>query len=169
MADNTASLSALAEIYREFGRHRAEADAAIATAMAKYIAWRTRYVTLQRARHAPGEYYRARSGAPPATASGALARGMEVVPAHTKVRGTAWVRNQVEYARILEFGCVVTPKNGIYLGWKDTGRPDNPSGIWRHRSVNLPPHPYLGPTVEEAIEDGTLLEVAIEAFIPYDP
>jgi len=163
------TLLELAALFREIASHRYEADAAIATAMARYIAKRTREDTLQRTKHSPGAYYRARPGAPPAYASGTLARGMEAVPAHTRLRGTAWVRNQTAYARILEFGCVVVAHNGIYLGWRDTGRADNPSGIWRHREVKVPPHPYLGPTVDEAIADGTLLDVAVEAFIPFDP
>ena len=77
-------------------------------------------------------------------------------PAYGGIRATAMVGNDSDYGRILEYGCVITPKNGVYLGWQDTGRPDNPSGIWRHRSVNLPPHPYLRPTTDEAIEDGSL-------------
>ena len=90
-------------------------------------------------------------------------------PAYGGIRATALAGNDSDYGRILEFGCVITPKNGVYLGWKDSGRPDNPSGIWRHRSVVVPRHPYLSTTTNEAIADGSLQQVAVDAFRPYDP
>jgi hypothetical protein len=49
------------------------------------------------------------------------------------------------------------------MGWKDSG------GIWRHRSVLMQEHPFLGPTTDDAIDDGDLFRVAIEAAIPFDP
>jgi hypothetical protein len=158
----------LAELRRIKENARGGAAAA-ATAMAKYIRDRVRNDTLQRSYHAPGAFNRQKPGRPPARASGALADAMYFKPAYGGMRATALVGNKSDYGRILEYGCVITPKNGVYLGWRDSGRPDNPSGIWRHRSVNVPPHPYLRPTVEDAIEDWELRRVAVEAFEPYDP
>jgi phage gpG-like protein len=142
---------------------------AAATAMAKFIRDRARNDTLQRSYHAPGAFNRQKPGRPPARASGALADHMYSTPAYGGIRATAMAGNDSDYGRIHEFGCVITPKNGVYLGWQDTGRPDNPSGIWRHRSVNLPPHPFLSVTTDESVDDGSLQEAAIEAFRPYDP
>lgn len=135
----------------------------IATAMARYIAIRTRNDTLQRTSHGPQEYHQQRPGRPPARGSGRLAKGMEHVPAHKGIRATATVRNEVEYARILEFGCRVIPHDHIYLHWIDS------AGSWFHEWLDIPPHPYLSKTTEEARDDRSLTEVAIEEFRKYDP
>ena len=144
--------------------------AAAANAMARYIAERTASDTLRRTTHAPGAYHQARAGAPPASATGTLARNMYWTPASGGLRATAMVGNSDRRARGFEFGgCVLRPTSGTHMGWKDTGRPDNPSGIWRHRSVNQNEHPFLGPTTDEAIDDGSLRQVAIDEFRKYDP
>lgn len=144
--------------------------AAVADAMAEYIAERTADDTLRRTTHSPGAYHRAKPGAPPAYASGSLANAMFWTPASGSLRATAIVGNSDKRARVFEFGgCVLRPTHSSHLGWKDTGRPDNPSGIWRHRQVEGREHPFLGPTVQEAIDDGSLRRVAIEAGRPYDP
>jgi hypothetical protein len=146
--------------------------AAVANAMARYIAERAAQDTLTRNKHAPGAYHRARPGAPPSYASGTLANAMFWTPASGDLRATAMVGNSEKRARVFEFGgkgCVLKPTDGTHLGWKDTGRKDNPSGIWRHRQVEQPEHPFLGPTTDEAIDDGELRRVAIEAGRPYDP
>lgn len=136
---------------------------AAANAMARYIMKRTAEDTLRRSYHAPGEWYRQKSGEPPAFASGNLARSMYMRPASGGLRATALVGNSAEYSRILEFGCVVTATAKKFLHWTDTG------GSWYHKFLVIPPHPYLSTTVEEAIADGSLVEVAYKAFQPYDP
>lgn len=137
--------------------------AAAATAMARYIARRTAEDTLRRSSHSPGEWYRQRPGEPPAYASGNLARSMYYRPASGGLRATALVGNKADYSRILEFGCVIYPVSKKYLHWKDSG------GSWYHTLLVVPAHPFLSTTVEEAIDDGSLQEVAIEAFRVYDP
>ncbi len=138
--------------------------AAAANAMARYIAERTRDETLGQKAHAPGGYYRAKRGAPPTSASGSLARGMYWRHAAAGgLRATASAGNSARHGRVLEFGCVLTPTSGTHLGWKDTG------GIWRHRSVEVTEHPFLGPTTDDAIDDGELQRAAVEAFREYDP
>jgi hypothetical protein len=136
-----------------------------ATAMAKYLADRTRYDTLTRSSHAPGSWHRTKAGEPPAYASGNLARGMMYIPASQGAveRATAYVGNRVDYSRILEFGCVIQPTNKKFLHWTDTG------GSWYHTFLVVPPHPFLEPTVDESIADGSLRDAAIEGFTPYDP
>jgi hypothetical protein len=142
---------------------------AAADAMARYVAERVANETLTRRTHSPGAYYRAKPGDPPSSASGSLAKGMYWLPAASGLRTSAMAGNSAVHARVQEFGCVLQPKSGTHLGWKDTGRSDNPSGIWRHRQVTVPAHPYLSTTTQEAIDDGSLRRVAIEAFKPYDP
>ena len=152
----------LAILEKAFSRIGEGANAA-ATAMARYIRDRARDDTLQRTRHQKGEWYRQRPGEPPARASGALIRHMYFKPAYGGVRATALAGNDSDYGRILEFGCVITPQNHKFMHWVDSG------GSWYHTMLVVPAHPYLSTTTEEAIRDGSLREVAIEAGRPYDP
>jgi hypothetical protein len=143
---------------------------AMADAMARYLAERTAEDTLRRVMHAPGTYYKARPGAPPAYVSGTLARSMFWTPAVSAggTRATAYVGNYARHAKLLEFGgCVLQPTRGKVMHWTDTG------GSWYHArlpvSGEFPAHPFLQPTVQEAIDDGSLTRVAMAAFRPYDP
>lgn len=84
-------------------------------------------------------------------------------PASDGIRATARVGNRVSYSRILEFGCVITPTNKKFLHWVDSG------GSWYHEFLVVKPHPFLEPTVDESIDDGSLRDEAVDAFEPYDP
>jgi hypothetical protein len=144
--------------------------AAAANAMAEYLADRIAYDTLQRQRHAPGAYFKAAPGAPPASASGNLARSTYWTPspASRGLRASAYVGNSAKYANLLEFGgCVLRPTSGKVMHWSDSG------GSWYHArlpaSGNFPAHPFIQPTIAEAIADGSLRRVFIDAFMPYDP
>ena len=142
--------------------------AAAANAMAKYIAERVALDTLTQNRHAPGAYHKARPGAPPSTASGKLAKAMFHTPASGELRASAIVGNDDKRARLLEFGgCVLRPTTKKVMHWVDSG------GSWYHRVLPMdgefPEHPFLGPTTDEAQDDGELARVAIEAFRRYDP
>jgi hypothetical protein len=142
--------------------------AAAAEAMARYIADRTANDTLRRTTHGPGMYHKAAPGAPPAYASGSLAKGMYWTPASGGLRATAYVGNSARHARLMEFGgCVLKPTSEPVMKWHDS------RGWWSHHQLPLsgdfPAHPFLQPTVQEAIDDGTLRQVAIDAFRPYDP
>jgi len=141
---------------------------AMADAMAEYLSDRVANDMLRRTVHSEGAYYKARPGAPPATASGRLAKGMFTTPASSGLRVTAWVGNSARHAKILEYGgCVLTPTSGKVMHWRDSG------GSWYHArlpaSGDYPAHPFLEPAVREAIADGSLQRAAIDAFRPYDP
>jgi hypothetical protein len=141
---------------------------AAAEAMARYIAERTAEDTLRRNRHAPGVYYKARPGAPPAYVSGSLAEGMYWTPASGGLRASASAGNSARHARLLEFGgCVLKPTSRKVMHWTDTG------GSWYHAALpvgdDFPEHPFLGPTTDEAIDDGELQRIAVDAFREYDP
>jgi hypothetical protein len=135
----------------------------VATAMAKYIMERTRDQTLRRRTHGPGQYYRTPRGDPPSYASGKLARGMFYTPASGDVRASALVGNKADHSRILEFGCVLQPTTRKFMHWVDS------AGSWYHTYLEVPPHPYLGRTTDEATSDGELQRIAREAFRDYDP
>ena len=143
---------------------------AMANAMAEYLADRVANDTLRRTHHSPGAYHRAAPGAPPAYASGNLARSMFTTPAPASrgLRASALVGNNAKYAKLQEYGgCVLKPTSGRAMHWKDS------AGSWYHARLPLtgefPAHPFLEPTVQEAIDDGSLTRVAIDAFRPYDP
>jgi len=137
---------------------------AAAAAMARYIAERTANETLTRRINPPGTYYKARPGEPPSYGSGALADSMYSTPATDGLRSSASAGSKDRRAHVFEFGsCLLRPSSGSHMGWKDSG------GIWRHRSVLVDEHPFLGPTTDDAIDDGELLRVIIETAIPFDP
>ena len=138
--------------------------AAAAEAMARYIAERVANETLTRRINPPGTYYKARPGEPPSYGTGALADSMYSTPASGGLRASALVGSTDKRAHIFEYGsCILQPTRHKLMGWKDS------KGIWRHRMVAMEEHPFLGPTIEEAIDDGELTRVAIEAFREYDP
>ena len=151
-------------------RRKAEGGAeAVANAMARYIAERTANDTLRRRRHAPGQFYRAKRGDPPAYGSGKLADSMFSQPVSGGLRASAIAGSADKRASLFEFGgCVLQPGDSqSVMKWKDSG------GWWSHHRLPLsgtwPEHPFIRPTVEEAIDDGSLRRVAIEAGRPYDP
>ena len=159
----------LAQWQRIAARSRLGAKAA-AEAMARYVAERAAQDTLQRATHGAGEYYKAAPGAPPASASGNLAAQMYSTPAQGgDTRATAFAGNRARYAKMLEFGChFVEPTRMKVMHWVDSG------GSWYHARLpadgsGMPEHPFLGPTTDEAIDDGELSRVATDAFREYDP
>lgn len=140
-------------------------DGAQATAnrMAEYIRWRTAEIKLRTYFHAPGEWYGSRPGEPPAYASGTLARSLYVIPAYSGLRATAIVQTDLDYSRILEFGCVVTPKDKKFMHWVDS------RGSWYHPLLVVPEHPYLSSTTDDSIYDGSLRDEATEEFRKFDP
>ena len=137
---------------------------AMASAMAEYLADRVANDTLRRRINPPGTYYKARPGEPPSYGSGALAESIYSTEASAGHRSSALVGSTDRRAKVFEYGsCILQPTRYKLMGWKDS------KGIWRHRMVAMEKHPFLEPTVQEAIDDGSLTRVAINAFRPYDP
>jgi hypothetical protein len=141
---------------------------AMADAMAEYLARRISQDTLRRRRHAPGQYYKAKPGDPPASATGKLADSMTWEPVSRGLRASAIVTSDDKRAGLFEFGgCVLTERSAPVMKWRDS------AGWWSHHRLPLsgtwPEHPFVGPTVQEAIDDGSLTRVAVEAFMPFDP
>ena len=133
-----------------------------ADAMAAYLKWRTAEITLRQTIHPPGAYNQQKAGEPPSYGSGTLARSMYVARAYQGIRATALIGNKAPYSRISEWGCVIEGSDRM-LSWADS------AGRWRHWSLVHPEHPFLEPTVDESIDDGSLQEVGIAAFEEYDP
>jgi hypothetical protein len=102
--------------------------------------------------------------------SGKLADAMFTEPASGGLRASALAGNDDKRARLFEYGgCVLRSDKGM-LRWRDTGRPGNPGGFWSHWFLRVDDeHPFLGPTTDEAIDDGELSRVAIEEFRKFDP
>jgi len=156
-----------AEMWAKLAEVARQGVAPTATAMAKHIAERAQKVTLARTKKPSGAWHRARPGEPPALGTGKLRDAMYYKPAHRgSLRAFAWVGNDADYSRIMEFGCVVSAENKEKLHWKDSG---SPIKGWFHQRLENPPHPFLSPTTEEAVDDGSLRQAAIDEFRKYDP
>jgi hypothetical protein len=156
-----------AEMWAKLAETARRGVAPTATAMAKHIAERAQKVTLARTKKPSGAWHRARPGEPPALGTGKLRDAMYYLPASRGgLRSFAWVGNDSDYARIMEFGCIVSVLNKKKLHWKDSG---SPIKGWFHDVLENPPHPYLSPTTEEAVDDGSLREAARDEFRKYDP
>jgi len=155
------------KLWQDVAKLAAQGAAPTATAMAKYIAERASRVTLRRTKKQSGAWHRARPGEPPALSTGKLADSMYWIPAtRGGLRAFAYVGNDADYSRILEFGCVVSALNSRKLHWKDSG---SPIKGWFHDVLEVPAHPYLSPTTQEAVDDGSLAEAGKEEFRKYDP
>ena len=142
--------------------------AAAAEAMAAYIAQRIRDDTLRRRRTAPGQYYKAKRGDPPASGTGALADSVYSTPASGGLRASAYAGSTDRRASLFECGgCVLQAPAGSVMKWHDSG------GWWSHHTLPLaggfPEHPFIGFTTDEAIDDGELARVGEAAFAEYDP
>ncbi len=146
-------------------RERAKLGAAAAAnAAARYLMKRAQTDTLQRTTHPPGAWHWTRPGDPPARGSGSLIRSMYHKPAFGRLRATAVWGNSSDYGRIQEFGCSVEPLgDNEFMHWRDSG------GSWFHEFLVVKEHPFMSPTLEEAISDGELQDVIIAAFREYDP
>lgn len=135
-----------------------------AEAMARYLAERAANDTLKRTSHPPGQYYKAPPGAPPAYVTGQLASSMYWTRGRGGSRATAAWGNRDPKAKMLEYGdCDITPRRASVMHWTDSG------GSWYHARLPAEEHPFMGPTAEEAIADGSLREVAVDTFREYDP
>jgi hypothetical protein len=136
-----------------------------AEAMARHVAERIRNDTLRRRRTGPSQYYRAKRGEPPSHGSGKLAKSIYATPASGGLRATAYVGSSDPRAKLFEFGgCVLKPTSRSVMHWTDSG------GSWYHAALRVDTeHPFLRPTVEDVIDDGSLRRAAIDAFRPYDP
>lgn len=155
------------KLWQDVSKLAAQGAAPAATALAKHVADRAQKVTLRRMKKPSGAWHRARPGEPPSLSSGKLADNMFYIPARRGgTTAFAWIGNEADYARILEFGCTVSALNKARLHWKDSG---SPIKGWFHQVLEVPAHPYLSPTTEEAVDDGSLAEAGREAFRPYDP
>jgi hypothetical protein len=164
---STVSFEENVALWQGVSKLASQGAAPTATAMAKHIADRAQKVTLRRTKKPSGAWHRARPGEPPALSTGKLGDAMYWIPASRGgLRAFAWVGNDSDYARVTEFGCVVSALNRDKLHWKDSG---SPIKGWFHDVLEIPEHPYLSPTTEEAVDDGSLAEAGRDEFRRYDP
>ena len=137
----------------------AAAAAPEANAMAETFQRRVQDVTLREISHAPGMFWKAPLGRPPAYASGNLSRSIIRIPAAGLVRASALVGATAIYSALQEFGGTTRPTRSKYLHWT------NSAGPWWMKSVTVPKHPYMRPSLEAVIFDGSLQRSAIDAFM----
>lgn len=104
-----------------------------------------------------GIFYPAAAGAPPAFATGNLARSMMRTPASGGLVASAMVGNTAVYSAVQEWGSTLYP-NSAWLHWRNT------HGSWFMRSVTVPEHPYFRRTLRFDLANGSLTEAAMKAF-----
>lgn len=105
-----------------------------------------------------GIFYKATPGAPPAYATGNLARSIMRTPASGGITASALVGATAEYAALQEWGGWTEPNSSAYMHWLNT------RGPWWKKHVDVPEHPYFRPTVDRTIADGSLSRSAASAF-----
>jgi hypothetical protein len=130
-------------------------------AMADSYQERVSRVTLRRYSHSFGTKTDSPPGQPPAWVLGALARSVTSVPgASSGMVATARVGPHTIYARLQELGGVVRPHGHPFLRFRGL------DGEWVYkRSVTVPARPYMRPTLEDMILDGSLTRAAAERFM----
>jgi hypothetical protein len=98
-------------------------------------------------------------GSPPAWVSGTLARSVHVFD--EQLGGpiaSAKVAPDTIYARIQELGGTIFPHRFRFLRFPYAGY------IHYRKSVTLPSRPYMRPTTEEMVADGSLTAIAAAVF-----
>lgn len=140
-----------------FKNRVASAAGPSATEMANAVKDRMVNDTLRRSQHAPGVFWKAVEGLPPAYASGRLAGSVFVEPSSGFIFAKANVGVSAKYASIQEWGGWTEPNHGEFMHWRNP-RP------WYRKHVDIPEHPYFRPTVERMIRDGSLSKAAANAF-----
>jgi phage gpG-like protein len=138
----------------------ADAAAPAANSMAATVAWQAR-INLNLAAHAPGIFWKAPEGRPPARASGNLAASMITIPSYSRVRATSVVGNTAIYAAIQEFGGWTEPTRHKFMHWT------NDQGRWYLPHVDIPEHSYIRVATERTILDGSLQRSAMSSFISH--
>ena len=134
----------------------------VADAMGEAYRARVTRVTLRTYSHAYGAKTDSPPGQPPAWVLGALARSVtNVLTADGGVTATATVGPHTIYARIQELGGVIHARHRKFLRYVEDGE------VHYAKSVTLPPRPYMAPSTEACIEDGTFTRTAMESFAEY--
>jgi phage gpG-like protein len=133
----------------------------IADGMAGVFQSRVQWETLRETSHGVGEFWKATRDRPPAYASGNLARSIVRTAAFGGIRASATVGATAKYAAIQEYGGWTWPSNHKFMHWVNSG------GSWFMKTVYIPEHPYMRPTVEAVIRDGSLQRAAIDAFMEH--
>jgi hypothetical protein len=148
----------LPDYLKGFKNRIASAAGPTATEMANAVKDRMVNVTLHESGvHAPGIFYEAIAGRPPAYASGRLAGSVFVMPSSGMVLAKANVGVSARYGAIQEQGGYTVPNDSEFMHWRNP-RP------WYKKRVDIPEHPYFRPTVQAMIDDGSLSRTAANAF-----
>lgn len=120
---------------------------------------RVQGVTLRLHSHGVDLKTNAPPGGPPAWVLGNLARSVEVKPIVTQGPvAIASVAPHVVYARLQELGGHIYPKRHRFLRFPLNGR------IYYKEHVYVPPRPYMRPTTDAMVADGSFTERAMATF-----
>lgn len=136
----------------------ARAAPAEANAMGQRFQTRVK-LTLSEVAHPAGIFWKAPPGRPPAYASGVLRESIVLVSAYgSSVSASSSVYALAIYAALQEYGGSTWPNRSRYMHWV------NSAGPWWKKRVTVPEHPYMRPSLEACIRDGSLTGSAMVAF-----
>ena len=124
--------------------------------------------TLARTAHAPVTQTPAPPGSPPAMMTGRLRASVTCVQgAGGGTSGSAIVAPHTIYAETQEFGGVHHGNTHMYLWLKYIGREEVVRRGWRKRVVDIPARPFMRPSRDDVIADGSAVRDANAIFIAY--
>lgn len=116
-------------------------------------------VTLRRYSHPFATKTDSPPGQPPAYVLGALSRSVTAVPGSSSgMNATAFVSPHTVYARLQELGGHIRPVRARFLRWEEDG------AVHYSKHVYIPPRPYMRPTTERMVADGSLTRAGMREF-----
>ncbi len=125
--------------------------------------------TLARTAHAPVTQTPAPEGGPPAMMTGALRASVTCIQGPGGgTSGSSIVAPHTIYAATQEWGAEgreVHPN--MYLWLKYIGREEVVRRGWKKHVVNIPPRPYMGPSLRDVLADGSAVRDANAIFIAF--
>jgi phage gpG-like protein len=121
-------------------------------------------VTLRTYQHPMYVMTQAPAGGPPAWMTGELAYSVTNEYAGSGAIGRAFVGPHTIYAAVQEEGRVIRRKSREYMRWYMTGVPKPGGPWWYKKEVTVPARPYMRPTRDAMIADGSLREAFMEGF-----
>lgn len=137
----------------------------IAAAMGRAFHDRLVNVTLRMYQHPMYVMTQAPAGGPPAFMSGELAYSVTMDVRGGGSTSRAYVGPHTIYARVQEFGGEMSAHNFEFMRWYMTGVPVPGGPWWYKKHVEVPARPYMRPTRDAMIADGSLHRTAVEAFL----
>lgn len=128
----------------------------------------THVTLMESGAHPPVTQTPAAPGAPPASITGNLRRSVTCVPgAQGGSFATSLVGPHVTYAATQEWGGVHHGSPSMWLWIKYIGAAEVKRRKWVRQTVTIPARPYMRPSRDAVVADGSVVRAANEAFMAH--